>query len=705
MTHKRPHLPLWSLGLLLLFALAACNDQDAATGQTPPIAGALRDDALKIEIADDGFYRLSLADLQASGLNVTALDGNALRLSQRGDTVPYLLDNDALIFYGQAPADRYLATRPYLLHAGERGEVMGETAVSPAGPATLTQVTRTLHREENGEYVAQARRGEDDADLWFWRKIPQGETAEFSLTLASVGEGTAQLRFHFWGVSQSGEADPDHDLDLLLNEQPLDTIRWDGETYYTATVDIPAGRLRAGNNAIHLDNSAAGAALIDIVQLNWIELTYNAPPLAVNDRLTFGDAEGVVHLNGFSKTPLLFDVADPAAPRRLTGVDCDAAQACARVSPKMDVVAIGSAGFRRPASVTPLRQSDWRRPEHQADLLIITTDQLAPALEPLATAREEEGITAVTTPVAEIYDEFGYGAASPESIRAFVAHALTEWTDPAPRYLLLVGDATSDYRNYLENAPQNVVPAPMVPVQYSGETVSDSRLADVDGDVIPELAVGRWPVDSVAAVESLVARTLAYEAGAAAPQALFAADGTEPQFAALAERLSQAAQISPENAAILTGPTAQEVAAQWNEGAWLTTYVGHGSVRRWGKEDVFTLDAVSELQPAGPSIVLQLTCLSGLFAHPTEISLTEQLLRHEAGPPLQIAATSLTLSGDQEVFAAALLEQLQDPEVTRMGDAFQAAKESLDVVHSAGLREVSDTFALFGDPSATIVRP
>lgn len=706
MIPKKRFLLVWSLALLALFSLAACNNEGDGGGQSPsqPDAGVPRRDVLKIEIKEDGFYRLTLSDLTANGLDVETLDPATLRLSQRGETVPYLLRDEALIFYGQAPADRYLATRPYLLRVGEAGAVMAETAVAPAGPATLNQVTQTLHREENNEYVAQARRS-DNPDLWFWRKIPQQETADFSLNLASVGPGPAQLRLHFWGVSQSLEADPDHDLELLLNDSSLGAIRWDGETYYTATVAIPAGRLQAGNNTIRLDNSAPGAALIDIVQLNWIELTYSAPPLAVNDRLAFRGADGVVHLDGFSDPPLLFDVADPAAPRRLSGTECDAAQACAQLTGQMDVVAVGPAGFRQPAAVAPLRQSDWGNSAHQADLLIVTTDQLVPALAPLVAARQEAGITAVVIPVAEIYDEFGYGAASPQSIQTFVAHAVAAWAAPAPRYLLLVGDATSDYRNYLGEAPQNIVPAPMVPVQYSGETVSDSRLADVDDDVTPELAVGRWPVDNVASVESLVERTLAYEAGAAPTRALFAADGTEPQFTTLAERLAQAAGVDPDNAAILTGPTAQEVVAKWNEGAWLTTYVGHGSVNRWGKEDVLIPEAISDLQTDSPSIVLQLTCLTGLFAHPSEISLTEQMMRHEQGPPLHVAATSLTLSSDQEVFAAALLAQLQDPDTARIGDAFQIAKESLNVENSHGLREISDTFALFGDPSAAIVRP
>ena len=105
-----------------------------------------------------------------------------------------------------------------------------------------------------------------------------------------------------------------------------------------------------------------------------------------------------------------------------------------------------------------------------------------------------------------------------------------------------------------------------------------------------------------------------------------------------------------------------------------------------------------------PPIVVQLTCLTGLFTQPEQTSLTELLLNHELGPVLSVAATSLTLSSNQEPFATSLIQNLNDPSVIRMGDAFQAAKLSLDIENS-GLREISDTFALFGDPSARIIRP
>jgi hypothetical protein len=173
----------------------------------------------------------------------------------------------------------------------------------------------------------------------------------------------------------------------------------------------------------------------------------------------------------------------------------------------------------------------------------------------------------------------------------------------------------------------------------------------------------------------------------------------------MANRLWTDSGLTEDETLLLTGATAKEVATAWNEGGWLTTYVGHGSVERWGKEDIFNTETVSQLNAETPPIVLQLTCLTGLFAHPELTSLSESMLRNKKGPVLLIAATSLTLSGNQQPFALSLMQHMQDPAYSRIGDAFQAAKLDLAIENNNGLREISDTFVLLGDPSALMVRP
>lgn len=689
--------------ILLAWALfTACQTEPP----NPTAGGPVASNRAKIEVTTDGFYRLTTADLAESGLEFDSFSADTLQLSQNGRSIPFYFADDALIFYGQAPTSRYTAVRPYLLEMGDEGVLMAETpalsgteaAVSTA--PTLSSIPLRLRLEENLLYESQARSQDDDADVWFWQNIRQGQSFPLTFDLPTAADGPGVLSLQLKGVTYNREVENDHDLDILVNGDFVGQVQFDGEGFHTVSLDLPPGTLQSGPNEILLDNSAEGAAFLDIVLLNWVELEYAAPATAVADQLWLQPIHGQVTLTGFSAAPLLFDIRDPAAPVRLTG----AADLTLSLTETMPVAAIGPQGFTPPAAITPLRHSDWRNPEHQADLLILTTDELAPALEPLIAARQAEGLAVALVPVAEIYDEFGGGEATPDSLQTFIRYAAETWQAPSPRYLLLVGDATTDYRNYFDLAPANIVPSPLVAVAYSGETVSDSRLADIDDDGIPDLAVGRWPVNTPAEAASLVTRTLAYEEGTAVNQALFTADATETQFAAIAETIAANSGLPAAATQFLNGPQSSELIAVLNEGVWLATYIGHGSLNQWGKDDILTQETVTSLTAETPPILVQLTCLTGLFAQPQQRSLTETMLRHQSGPVLTIAATSLTLSSQQEPFATRFIQALLDPDIQRIGDAFQAAKLSLDV-NNAGLREISDTFALFGDPSARILRP
>ncbi len=692
----------WSSKLLLIFILliTACDSQDNIVGRQ----GGHSDKQLKIQVEQDGFYRVTLKELRDAGLMIESLIPENLYLSQLGAAVPYLINENVLIFYGQAPDNRYTATRPYLLEFGKPGTLIGEEIMSPMDAPVVDQVPLVKHFEENDIYNPQALNVVDD-DNWHWETINPQQKLPLSISVPAASDRPAAIRINLWGVTHDPRVDNDHDLDLLLNGQSLGTIRWDGSIYYDSRLDIAPGTLINGENTLILNNEAIGANKLDIMELNWLELTYMAPPVAIEDQLEFRDVTGTVTLSGFSDRPHIFDINDPNASKILTGWDYGDEEITLAVRDDMHIAAIGPDGYLSPTSIEPVRQSGWRKIDNQADLLIVTTDDLAPALTPLIEAREAQGLRVALATVSEIYDEFGFGEASPESIQSFVSHAYNKWRTPSPAYLLLVGDATSDYRGYLRTVPKNIVPSPMVPVIYGGETVSDSRIADVTGDMRPELAVGRWPVTERSDVKALVERTLAYEQSEADDISMFATDGTEARFANLAKSLWTASDFSDSQIKLIDGPQASEVTAQWNEGAWLTTYIGHGSVQLWGKDNIFNPEAVSDLEAATPPIVLQLTCLTGLFAHPELTSLSETMLRHEQGPVLVIAATSLTLSNDQEPFAHSLLQNLRDPSIERIGDAFQEAKLALDIENSGALREISDTFALFGDPTTLVVRP
>ncbi|MCB0237858.1 MAG: hypothetical protein KDH08_04295, partial [Anaerolineae bacterium] len=69
-----------------------------------------------------------------------------------------------------------------------------------------------------------------------------------------------------------------------------------------------------------------------------------------------------------------------------------------------------------------------------------------PALQPLVDHRRSQGLRVTVASIDDVYDTFSNGVPDPAAIRDYMIYARDNWTGPAPRFLLLAGDATYDYR-------------------------------------------------------------------------------------------------------------------------------------------------------------------------------------------------------------------------------------------------------------------
>ena len=179
-----------------------------------------------------------------------------------------------------------------------------------------------------------------------------------------------------------------------------------------------------------------------------------------------------------------------------------------------------SPALRKPTIVPVADGPDLRNWPAGADLVIVTVPQFREALQPLVKQRQEQGLRVAVVDVAQVYDTFTAGRAEPEAIRLLVQHALAEWTPPAPRFLLLAGDASYDPRGYLQGPEADLVPSGSVHTSYSGWAASDIWYV-LSGDTggRPALAVGRLPAQTAEQMAAMVAKTLEYE-GARPPRSL-----------------------------------------------------------------------------------------------------------------------------------------------------------------------------------------
>jgi len=128
------------------------------------------------------------------------------------------------------------------------------------------------------------------------------------------------------------------------------------------------------------------------------------------------------------------------------------------------------------------------------ELLIICADAFTNAAYQLAEWKMRRGIatTVVTT------NETG---SATNQVRDYILNAYTTWS-PAPAYVLLIGDSDFIPPWYKTDHP-------------SGERKNSTDLfyADMSAslDWIPDLAIGRWPVETAAQATNWAARVIAYE--------------------------------------------------------------------------------------------------------------------------------------------------------------------------------------------------
>lgn len=711
--------------VLLAFTLTACRP-------TPPPAAV---DTVKLYVDADGLYQVTATDLAAVGFDLAGAEPAALALSTAG--APVALEvvgagrSAALRFYGQGLGpESYLGRNVYWLCRlpdgtanPERLQVARRDAAPVEGLAPAEVITATVRVKEQKLYRVQA---EAAADRWVWQTLFAPVTVTLPLQAPHAAAGEAVVRVRVIGNS-SAPVNPDHHLIVSLNGAQMADFAWDGLGPVVISGTAPAGVLRAGENQLTLVAPGDTGAPADSVALDWAELTYRRALVVDGGELAFAGNAAAYALRTEGELAALWDVTDPARPVALAGAvlthgvlrfradalfrgDASVESNEAIEDTARRFIAVTAAGLAAPAAIVPAAGPDLRDWPGGADMIVVTVPEFRPALAPLVAARQAQGLRVAVVDVGQVYDSFAHGRAGPEAIRALVRHARSQWLAPAPRFLLLAGDASYDPRGYTAGTERDLIPTRAVHTTFSGWTGSDVwyALPDDDPGSVPALAVGRFPAQTAEELAVMVAKTLDYERGPAGEwraRALLIADNEEPAFAVEAEEFAAALAGYTARTVTLDGDGSaarQQLLAAFADGTGLIGYFGHGSVQLWAQEKIFGVEDVAALRNRERLPVLfTVTCLSGFFEHPTTPSLGEALLRAKNGGAVAaLVPSSAALLNDQRVLAAGLAEALAasgDAAPRTLGEAVLQAQSGLTA--GGGVREILLTFNLLGDPA------
>ncbi len=656
---------------------------------------------VRIGVRREGIYRVNRSELQAQGFNVNS-DPALWQLYKAGVQQAIIIggNGDYLEFYGNGVDTVESDLQMYYLIVGaDNGKRMSARVVRPSlGTAISSNYDQSAVRKERTSYVNDIING-DPENYWGRVVFSSPTTYVFSLSGVDFSKANSNIKVDLQGFSGGI-----HNIRILLNGNNLGTVDGDGRNPYTSTFSIPTAFLVEGAN--NLQMTAVGPSG-DISFFDNVSVNYGRKYQAEQNRLSFvSPSLRVAMVDGFASPNFrLFDVTYDGNPSVLTnfnavqngntfGVNLPGARS--RLMFGIDDSAVLAA-----ASITPNDTSVLTNPAINADLVIISYKGWLAQAETWANYRRSQGFTVRVVDVDKVYDEFNYGVLSADSIKSFLNYAYSNWATP-PRYVLLLGDASYDSRNYEGYGYLNLVPTRIVNTIYS-ETGSDEALSDFDGDGLSEIAIGRISARDAQTVTNALAKVMAFEQPALqslSRGALFAFD--EPRgydFQGMSNRLQAQLQMGatiPATQIYRFSTNAQtNLVNEMNTGKYVVNYSGHGSTGVWASSSFFGTDNVPQLTNASNiSIYTMLTCLNGYFLNTVNKSLAESLVDATNGGAVAAWASSgLTTADIQELMATRFYQQLGVGNITRMGDLIRDAKTVIP-----GGSDVRLSWALIGDP-------
>lgn len=721
------------------------NYEDARAWRTMPqrspstrvAQGPVSDEAYKILVDADGIYQLTYTDLITAGVPVDTLDPRTLQLHNQGSEVAIYVEGEAdgvfnasdyVLFYGQRMTTKYTDVNVYWLTWGEANGLRMATSDGTPGGGTVPEYYQTTQRLEQNRIYQASRPSGPDNDRWYWHFVwattPQTFTTSFSLTHPLTPSTSATVS----GLFKGYDATPQHHTRVYLNGVLIDDATWAPEDVYTFTTVIPQSVLISGTNTISVSASLDSGITADQFLINRFDVTYNHRYTAFGDVLAFsGDVAGTweYHVDAFTQNDIaVYDVSTPANPVRILGGNIVPTDGTYRIVFQQMIpaarkyVALTSAQRRVPKAIVADVPSDLLATGNGADYIIITHSDFITVVQPLADYHTGRGLRTQIVDVEEVYDTFGYGIFDPEAIRSFLAYAYTSWTQPAPTYVLLMGDGNYDFKNCTGRGETVYIPPYLADVDpWLGETAADNRYVAVSGgDILPDMHLGRFPVKTIAEATAMVEKALDYMQNPPTTewnrQILFVADNPDDagDFYAFSDSVADnyvpalysAQKVYYRQTHDTAISARRAITEAISAGRLMVNFVGHAAYRYWTSEQLLRIIDINTMNNTGRlAFMVPMTCLEGYFINPsssTDFSaIAEMLVRApDKAAVASWSPTGLGLASGHDIMNRALYQAIFYDGVIELGPATTLGKLAMV---GQGHDELIDTYILFGDPA------
>ena len=504
---------------------------------------------VKIQVAEDGIYKLTAADLKKMGfsnLDKVAVYGYGGWPLDEDFSTTYIDDvpevavwrsADYLLFYGKGPRKwEYSSSDKSFIHTNNpysnygyyfvtEKETAGRTMEKAASAAGATlQVTTfddyVLHEEELVSVNSSGRElyGESFTSTLsrdFTISVPGITNDEGKATLSFISRGNGTITMNVDGNALiSGSVSVPSDEYEVARELYRERA-WMADKGETVKVNI--GYSTTGHKNVHL---------------NYFRLQMKRQ-LKVYDNYTFfrslsarGNASRFV-IQGADASTLVFDVTDGVNPQQMeTSLNGTELSFSIPASASLrEFVVVKPSQIKAPVTVGEVANQNLHALPQQ-DMIIIAQPNFTTQAERLAEAhRTKDNLTVRVVTPESIYNEFSSGTPDATAYRRFMKMFYDRKTSEAdaPKYLLLFGDGSFDNRK-LTSAWKSVDMSNMLLTYQTENSLSSQSyviddyfgfLDDADNKKSLQnkklcLGIGRFPIRTVEQATQMVDKVFSY---------------------------------------------------------------------------------------------------------------------------------------------------------------------------------------------------
>ncbi len=629
---------------------------------------------------------------------------------------------------------------------GAAGERIATQSSVPASNTTVIDFNDyTVHEEDlvNVGNIGKEWLGEDFSTL-----PGRVNSRSFSFNLGAL---TDSVHMHMYVASKSGVAG--NIFTIYNNGQNMDYFSvTSSDDYYLARYkDNDYSFMPGSVNPINIRIDYQPAASDGVGYLNYLEFNTRRQLGMFGSQVGFRDWKSVgagkvakYDIQGANGNVQVWDVTDPTRPIKMNGTLNGGTYSVVQDASSLHEFAAFDGGqFTSPEFIGQVGNQNLHG-SAQTDMIIVTDPMFVGASNKLADFhRQHDNMRVLVATTTQIYNEFGSGSKDISAIRDFTKMFYDRAgvdTTQMPKYLLLMGDASYDYKDRLKGNT-NYVPtfesAESFYIDFifcnddffgfldNNENIADYRIANT-----LDIGVGRLPVqtndDALAVVDKIIHYKSPASLGPWRLANTFVGDNEDGAGYHLTDAdnmCSTVDHITPiyndtkvylDSYPFISTPGGtrcpdanKSINDQVYKGTFVINYNGHGNAFTLAHERILTADDFNNWKNYDKlPFMVTATCEFSQFDNPAVVSAGEKLIMKRDGGVIAMLTTTQAVYAYANAlinsqFLQAQFTQNNDGSWNTFGDAIRIGKNVTYNVSPPDAGTIANfrKFTLLGDPA------